>query len=100
MRALWNSFLFKGRELYIESLFFRSRLEPVYDPKKPRKYSHFSGKRVHRGLYVSKNGTQIHADLNGALNILRKAKVVSFDALYQDLALGGVVGTPERIKIT
>ena len=73
---------------------------PVYDPKKPRKYSHFSGKRVHRGLYVSKNGTQIHADLNGALNILRKAKVISFDALYQDLALGGVVGTPERIKIT
>jgi len=32
----------------------------------------FSGKRTKRGLYISKNGTQIHADVNGAYNILRK----------------------------
>ncbi|MFS0725781.1 RNA-guided endonuclease InsQ/TnpB family protein [Paenibacillus sp. 1P07SE] len=31
----------------------------------------FSGKRVHRGLYVSPLG-MIHADVNGAANILRK----------------------------
>ncbi|CAM3608776.1 MULTISPECIES: RNA-guided endonuclease InsQ/TnpB family protein [Paenibacillus] len=31
----------------------------------------FSGKRVHRGLYRSRNGL-IHADVNGAANILRK----------------------------
>lgn len=32
----------------------------------------FSGKRVYRGLYKSKNGTKINADLNGSANILRK----------------------------
>lgn len=32
----------------------------------------FSGKRVKRGLYKSKEGIEIHADLNGAYNILRK----------------------------
>ena len=32
----------------------------------------FSGKRVHRGLYKSKDGTKINADLNGSANILRK----------------------------
>lgn len=32
----------------------------------------FSGKRVHRGLYVSKNGISINADINAACNILRK----------------------------
>lgn len=33
----------------------------------------FSGKRLYRGLYQSKNGTLINADVNGAANILRKA---------------------------
>ena len=32
----------------------------------------FSGKRVFRGLYVSKNGITINADINAACNILRK----------------------------
>lgn len=32
----------------------------------------FSGRRVHRGLYRSLDGTKINADLNGSANILRK----------------------------
>ena len=32
----------------------------------------FSGKRISRGLYISKNGIAINADINGACNILRK----------------------------
>ena len=32
----------------------------------------FSGKRIKRGLYKSKNGTLLNADVNGAANILRK----------------------------
>ena len=32
-----------------------------------------------RGLYQSKAGTCIHADINGALNILQKSKVVQLD---------------------
>ena len=32
----------------------------------------YSGKRIKRGLFESKNGTLINADLNGAINIMRK----------------------------
>ena len=32
----------------------------------------YNGKRIKRGLYVSKNGIKINADLNGAINVLRK----------------------------
>ena len=38
----------------------------------------FSGKRVKRGLYKSKSGKKINADVNGSYNILRK---VAPDAL-------------------
>ena len=34
----------------------------------------FSGKRVKRGLYISKDKRVINADLNAALNIIRKGK--------------------------
>ena len=32
----------------------------------------FTGYRKHRGLYISRNGGVIHADVNGAYNIMRK----------------------------
>lgn len=41
----------------------------------------FSGKRVYRGLYKTKNDFLINADVNGALNIMRKSNIVSFDKL-------------------
>ena len=41
---------------------------PELDYKKHK----FSGKRVKRGLYKSNKGFKINADLNAALNILRK----------------------------
>jgi putative transposase len=39
----------------------------------------FSGKRVHRGLYRTKDGTFLNADVNGAGNILRKEYPHAFD---------------------
>lgn len=35
----------------------------------------FSGKRIKRGLYKSKDGKLIHADTNGSFNIMRKAGI-------------------------
>ena len=32
----------------------------------------FSGKRIHRGLYRSSDGSVLNADINGSINILRK----------------------------
>lgn len=46
---------------------------PTYSKEDPDKKYHFSGRRIHRGLYKSKDGTLMNADINGAANILRKA---------------------------
>ena len=44
---------------------------PTYKKENTVKYR-FSGRRVRRGLYVSKNGISINADVNGSYNIMRK----------------------------
>ena len=67
---------------------------PVYNSDNPQVYA-FSGKRVHRGLYKRADGKVFNADVNGALNILRKSNVVSLDALYSS----GEVDTLIRIRI-
>ena len=72
---------------------FPARL-PVYNEDNPKSYV-FSGKRVHRGLYRSSNGKMLNADVNGALNILRKSSVVDLRVLYSR----GEVDTPVRIRV-
>ena len=67
---------------------------PVYNNDNPKTYT-FSGKRIHRGLYQSANGKTLNADVNGALNIMRKSNVVSLNALYTR----GEVDTPVRIRV-
>lgn len=54
----------------------------------------FSGTRIKRGLYITKNGMKINADVNGALNILKKSRVCS-DSILESIRLRGV-GTPVR----
>jgi IS605 OrfB family transposase len=61
---------------------------PVYGEKPKNVLPLFSGKRIRRGLYQSKHGI-INADINGALNILRKA---TGEAL--GLACKGFVSNP------
>ena len=67
---------------------------PVFSSESKVNYD-FSGNRVHRGLYCSKNGILLNADVNGALNILRKSNVVSLEALYSR----GVLNPPSRIRV-
>lgn len=45
---------------------------PTYNPKNSVKHE-FSGTRIKRGLYQSKNKQLINSDVNGSYNILRKA---------------------------
>ena len=45
---------------------------PIYKENDDTNYI-FSGKRIKRGIYKSKQGKIINADLNGALNILKKS---------------------------
>ena len=67
---------------------------PSWNPQNPVS-AEFSGTRIHRGLYKTKSGTLVNADVNGALNILRKSNVVSLTALYTR----GEVNTPLRIRV-
>lgn len=42
------------------------------DNESIRKHNRYEGRRVKRGLFKTKNGNTINADLNGSLNILKK----------------------------
>ena len=68
---------------------------PKWNPQNAKQGS-FSGKRISRGQYLTHDKTVINADVNGALNILRKSNVVSCEALYSS----GDGITPLRIRLT
>ena len=74
--------------------FFDGDEIPIYDKENQKEYK-FSGKRIKRGLYQTSTGKLINADCNGALNILRKSKVVDLSVLYNR----GEPDTPKRIRI-
>lgn len=86
----------KQEESYTsKASFFDDDIIPVYNADNPKHYV-FSGKRVHRGLYETADGNCINADVNGALNILRKSKIAYGQAL-RDI---DNVCTPMRVMIT
>jgi putative transposase len=66
-------------------------LEPVC------KHESYMGKRVHRGLFQSSTGRTLNADVNGALNILRKvvgdscvSRIADSGWLFQPLKLNNL----------
>ena len=75
--------------------FFDNDELPIYNADNPQTYE-FSGKRVKRGLYQTKDGYRFNADCNGALNILRKSKAVDTSILCHR----GELDTPKRIRIS
>ena len=91
-----NGIIFvKQEESYTSKSSFWDRDDiPVYNADNPGEYQ-FSGKRVHRGQYKTASGKTINADVNGALNIMRKSSVVDVSILYGR----GEVDTPVRIRI-
>lgn len=68
---------------------------PTYQADIQGKYN-FSGKRICRGLYRSKDGRILNADVNGAANILRKSK----QNLQMEGLCRGVLVTPLRIRLS
>lgn len=85
----------KQEESYTsKASFFDGDAIPVYDKDNPQEYR-FSGRRIKRGLYQTKDGKLINADVNGALNILSKSKVVDLSVLYNR----GELDTPIRIRV-
>lgn len=75
--------------------FFDNDDLPIYNMDNPQTYE-FSGKRIKRGLYQTKDNYLFNADCNGALNILRKSKAVDLTVL----CCRGELDTPKRIRIS
>jgi putative transposase len=61
----------------------------------------FSGKRVKRGMYKSRSGKLINADINGSYNILRKALPNAFGNGIEDMnmVISSLVVHPVRIVV-
>lgn len=68
---------------------------PVCDKNTSGSYK-FSGHRVKRGLYEFSDGIFVNADINGALNIMRKSKQ---NFSYEELCRG-LLDSPMRIRVS
>jgi len=75
--------------------FFDNDEMPVWNPQNPKQGT-FSGSRVRRGLYRTSNKTYLNADVNGALNIMRKSKLNDITPDIKQCR--GAVITPLRIR--
>ncbi len=73
--------------------FFDNDDIPTYKPDEDTNYI-FSGRRITRGQYKTSKGYIFNADVNGALNILRKCKLVDLTVLQNS----GCVSQPCRIR--
>lgn len=71
---------------------------PKFSKRRNQK-SDFSGKRVKRGLYKTLKGLLINADMNGALNIIRKVARNSYDDLVSDKQFIHHCATPKFFKL-
>lgn len=59
-------------------------------------HEEYAGTRVERGLFKANDGTLINADVNGALNIAKKAGMLE---TISGVESSGVVATPQRIRV-
>lgn len=69
------------------------------DQEDIKKHTSYCGVRVHRGLFKSKIGTFIHADVNASLNIGKKvAGVLAYQKWYVHSVVSGNAVVPVRVK--
>ena len=66
---------------------------PIYNAFDKKKYT-FSGSRISRGQYKSAKGIVLNADINGSLNIMRKANIKNIYLICKEYL------NPVRIKIS
>ena len=68
------------------------------DNESIEKHEEYLGKRVKRGLFKTKTGILVNADINGSLNIMRKFKKCNCDVLFKDQQMQGLVLNPVKVK--
>lgn len=95
---------------FIEMIKYKCELEGIFvkiteesytskcsfiDNEKIQKHTKYCGNREKRGLFISKDGRKINADLNGSLNILRKVVPNCFTNGIEGLLVSPGVYTPK-----
>lgn len=65
---------------------------PIYSAFDKKVYA-FSGKRISRGQYKSATGVVLNSDINGSLNIMRKANIKNINLSHKEYL------NPIRIKV-
>jgi len=87
---LKNKCSVNGIEVYLQEESYTSKCS-FFDNEKIAKHDIYMGKRIHRGLFKTKNGLLVNADVNGAANILTKSKCRPYRR-----ACSGFVANPVR----
>ena len=72
-------------------------LSSFYDNDKIEKQETYSGKRIKRGLYLTKNKIEVNADVNASLNILRKSKPNDDEVIHYLRDRGLTI--PKRLQV-
>ena len=67
------------------------------DNEEVKHHDVYMGKRIYRGLFRSREGKLVNADVNGAINIARKSKVTAMEVTSEQLK--GIVAYPVRIRV-
>lgn len=89
----YNINLIEQEESYTsKSDFLANDSIPVYNAFDKKTYT-FSGIRISRGQYKSAAGITLNADINGSLNIMRKANIKNINLIHQDYL------NPMRLRI-
>ena len=106
-RMLIHNLEYKGKDHNIKVHFTNEAYTSKADAlscEEIKKKEDFVGKRIFRGLFKSGNGKTINADLNGAINILRKhfdkckTEFKGFNKVPK-IGNSGAVIVPKRIRV-
>lgn len=89
------NFILQEESYTSKASFFDNDEMPKWNPLNPEK-GNFSGKRIKRGLYQTSKSQTVNADVNAALNILRKSNLTDLTVLQAR----GNVNMPLRIRIS
>lgn len=86
-----------GIDLILQEESYTSKCS-FLDQESVTKHEHYKGKRIHRGLFKSADGTLVNADVNGAANIAVKSKQGEKSLALLRLT-SGFTSNPKRIRL-
>ena len=89
------NFILQEESYTSKASFFDNDEMLKWNPLNPER-GNFSGKRIKRGLYQTSKNQTVNADVNAALNILRKSNLTDLTVLQAR----GAVNMPLRIRIS